>query len=69
MEKVNIILVEVTDPLRGGLSASGFAPGMEFIAREMTKDVYRVHDGRNDFSFTRQELEDEAWIKYVRKIT
>lgn len=68
MEKVNIILVEVTDPLRGSLSALGFAPGMEFIAREMKPGRYRVYDGQRDFSFTQAELDAEEWIKFVRTI-
>lgn len=69
MQKVNIILIEVTDPLRGSLSPSGFAPGMEFIARETKPGRYRVYDGQRDFSFTQQELDEGDWIKKVRDIT
>lgn len=69
MEKVNIILVEVTDPLRGSLSALGFPPGMEFIAREWVPGRYRVYDGQRDFSFTQAELDAGEWIKLIRKIT
>ena len=69
VKKVNIILIEVTDPLRGGLSALGFAPGMEFIAREMKPGRFRVYDGQRDFSFTQQELDEGGWIKHIRNIT
>ena len=63
MRKINVIEVEITDHLRGGISPAGVGHRYVFLATERAPGVWRVNDGQADFTFTQAELDNEYWIK------
>lgn len=65
--RIAVIEVKVTDPLRGGISST--ALGRHLLAAERAPGIWRVNDGKFDFTFTQTELDNAVWIELVERVS
>lgn len=65
--RIAVIEVKVTDPLRGGISSTAF--GRHLLATERAPGIWRVNDGKFDFTFTQTELDNAVWIELIERVS